>query len=337
MKILIIRLSSIGDIVLSTPLVRCLRAAVPSAQIDFLVKKKYCEILVGNPYISNLILFENDIFKLAKRIRKEKYDFILDIHNNFRTFLLILFSGAKILRYKNYMFRRFFLSEFGLNFYKEIVPVFQRYLKTAEFLGVSYDNKGLDFFIDPALSEKPLAKKGGDGNAEDRFEQTRINQCIGICPVAVWKTKRWLKQNFVDLAKRILEKQDCNILIFGGRNDFDYCENIKILVGPKAKNLCGLSLKETAVALKKCKYLLTNDTGLMHIAEALKVPVVAFFGPTVEEFGFYPQLKKSKVFFKNILCRPCSTKGSGKCPVGDFRCMTGISVEEVFLTCAACL
>ena len=151
------------------------------------------------------------------------------------------------------------------------------------------------------------------------------------------KTKRWLKQNFVDLAKKILDKQDCEILIFGGKNYFDYCENIKIQIGPKAKNLCGLSLKETAVALRKCKQLLTNDTGLMHIAEALKIPTISIFGPTVEEFGFYPQSEKRKIISKNYFCKPCSTKGSSKCPVGDFRCMTEISVEEVFSYCAACL
>jgi len=319
-KILIIRLSSIGDIVLSTPLVRCLRNKFPSVQIDFLVKKKYSEILSANPYISNLIFFENNIFKLAKKIKKEKYDFIMDIHNNFRTFLLTLFSGAKTLRYKNYMFRRFFLAEFGLNFYKEKTPVFQRYLETASSLGISYDNGGLDFFVDEKING-----------------QMSIYKCVGICPVSVWKTKRWLKQNFVDLAKRILEKQDCEILIFGGKNDFDYCEDIKIRIGPKAKNLCGLSLKETAIALKKCKYLLTGDTGLMHIADALKIPTISIFGPTVEEFGFYSQSEKSKIISKNYFCKPCSTKGSGKCPVGDFKCMTEISVEEVFSHCAACL
>jgi len=322
-KILIIRLSSIGDIVLSTPLLRCLKNKYPSAQIDFLVKKRYSEILSVNPYISNLIFFENNIFELVGKLKKEKYDFILDIHNNFRTFLLSLFFGAKILRYKNYMMQRFLVTEFGLNLYKEKIPVFQRYLKTAEDLGISYDDKGLDFFIDK--------------DAENKFEQTYKNQCVGICPVAVWKTKRWLKSNFVDLAKKILQKQDCDILVFGGKNDFDYCENIKIQIGPKAKNLCGLSLMETAVALKKCKYFLTNDTGLMHIADALKIPTISIFGPTVEEFGFYPQSEKSKVISKNYFCKPCSTKGSGKCPVGDFKCMTEISVEEVFLTSAACL
>jgi len=322
-KILIIRLSSIGDIVLATPLVRCLRNKFPSAQIDFLVKKKYLEILSANPYISNLIFFENDFFELAKTIRKEKYDFIIDIHNNFRSFLLTLFSGAKILRYKNYMFRRFFLAEFGLNFYKEKVPVFQRYLKTASPLGVSYDSEGLDFFIDDKIKVQ--------------FEQLFELNYIGICPVAVWKTKRWLKQRFVDLAKKILEKQDCEILIFGGKKDFEYCEDIKKQIGNRTKNLCGLSLQETAAVLQKCKYLLTNDTGLMHVADALKIPTISVFGPTVEEFGFYPQSEKSKIISKNYFCKPCSTKGSGKCPVGNFRCMKDITVEEVFSHCAACL
>ncbi|MBI5573050.1 MAG: lipopolysaccharide heptosyltransferase II [Elusimicrobia bacterium] len=320
---MIIRLSSIGDIVLATPLLRCLRKKYPSAQIDFIIKKKYSEILSANPYISNLILFDGDLLKFAKKIRNEKYDFILDIHNNSRSFLLTLFSGAKILKYKNYMFKKFLLTEFGLNFYKEKVPVFQRYLKTAESLGVSYDNKGLDFVIDK--------------NAENKFEQIRRDQCIGICPVAVWKTKRWHKEKFIELAKKIIERYNYNILIFGGKDDFEYCEDIKKQIGNKSENLSGLSLQESAVALKKCKYLLTNDTGLMHIAEALKIPTISIFGSTAEEFGFYPQSEKSKIISKNYFCKPCSTKGSGKCPVGDFRCMTGISVEEVFTFCAACL
>lgn len=320
MKILVIRLSSIGDIVLATPLIRCLRNKLPSAQIDFIVKEKYSETLSANPYISNLVLFENNIFELVRRVRKEKYDLIIDIHNNFRSFLLTLFSGSKILRYKNYLLQRFFLVELGINLYKEKIPVFRRYLNTAEPLGISYDNKGLNFFIDEKI-------KG----------QMSFYPNIGICPVAVWKTKRWQKENFITLAKKVIEKYNYNILIFGGKNDFEYCESIKNQIGENSENLCGLSLQETAIALTKCEYLLTNDTGLMHIAEALKIPVIAFFGPTVEEFGFYPQSAKSKVFAKNILCRPCSTKGSKTCPIGNFRCMKDITVEEVFDYCATCL
>ncbi|MEW6557729.1 MAG: lipopolysaccharide heptosyltransferase II [Elusimicrobiota bacterium] len=323
MKILIVRLSSIGDIVLATPLIRCLRNKYPSAQIDFILKEKYAEILSANPYISNLVLFNGNLIKFAKKIKAEKYNIIIDIHRNFRSFILTLFSNAQIVRYKNFLFQRFLLTELGLNFYRQKIPVAQRYLAAVKQLGVVDDNKGIDFFIDEKIKNK--------------FVQLYKFEYISICPVAIWKTKRWPKENFIALAKKIIEKYNYNILIFGGKTDFEYCESIKNQIGytEKTKNLCGLSLQETAVVLTKCKHLLTNDTGLMHIAEALKIPVVAFFGPTVEEFGFYPQSAKSKVFAKNISCQPCSTKGSQICPGGHFRCMKDITVDEVFSYCAA--
>jgi len=320
-KILVVRLSSIGDVVLATPLMRCLRKKYPAAQIDFLVREQYSSILSQNPNISNLILFKDNVFELARWIRKEKYDFVLDIHNNLRTCLMTFFSGAKIFRYKNNSFLRFLLVEFGINLYREKLPVFKWYLKTAEPLGVVYDNEGMDLFIDNKI--------------KDLLSQNLKNGSIGICPVSVWGTKRWPKEYFVEFSKTASQKNNCDVLIFGGKNDFDFCEDIKKQVGEKAKNLCGLSLQETAAALKKCRYVLSNDTGLMHMAEALKVPVVAVFGPTVEEFGFYPQTENSKVLSKKYNCKPCSTKGSEKCPVGDFKCMRDISVQEATANCAA--
>ena len=311
MKVLIVRLSSIGDIVLTTPLIRCLRKKFPSAQIDFVLKKKYAEVLSVNPYISNLIFYDGNLLKCAKQIIAEKYDIIIDVHRNFRSFLLTLFAWAKVLRYKSYALQKFLLVETGLNFYKAEVPVFKRYLKAVEVIDVHDDGEGLNFFIDE--------------NIKNKFGQTLKNKYVGICPVAIWETKRWQRENFVDVAKRIIAKYDYECLIFGGKNDFDYCDDIKKLIGPKSKNLCGSSLQETAVALEKCECLITGDTGLMHIAESLKVPTVAIFGPTVSEFGFYPQLATSKIISKKLLCKPCSTKGSKKCPVGNFNCIRDIS------------
>ncbi|MBN1384674.1 MAG: lipopolysaccharide heptosyltransferase II [Elusimicrobia bacterium] len=323
MKILIIRLSSIGDIVLATPLVRCLREKFPEAQIDFILKKEYSEILSNNPHISNLILFDGNISGCSKKISSERYDIVIDIHRNFRSFLLTLFSKARVLRYKNNLLKRLLLVEAGVNLYNnDMVSVPKRYLKTAEGLGVPDDGKGPDFFIDKEIDNK--------------FSYLPEN-CIGICPVAVWKTKRWPAGNFIEFGKKKAAESDCEILIFGGKNDSEYCECIKDKIGKKARNLCGLSLQETASAVKRCRFLLTNDTGIMHIAEALKVPVVAVFGPTVEEFGFYPQSDKSKVISKKYLCKPCTTKGSDRCPVGDFKCMKEISIEEVFSASASCL
>jgi lipopolysaccharide heptosyltransferase II len=322
MKILVVRLSSIGDIVLATPLIRCLRNKFPDAQIDFILKEKYSEILSANPYISNLILFDGDFFKALKKIKSEKYNVIIDIHKNFKSFLLTFFSNAKVLKYKNHLVKKFLLVEMGINLYKEKISVSDMYLNSVESLGVSDDNKGLNFFIDEKINSKV-------GFLSEAY--------IGICPVSIWKTKRWLSESFIETARKILEKNNFEILIFGGKNDFEYCEHIKNQVGEKARNLCRISLQETAGFIKKCKFIITNDTSILHIAEALKVPVVAIFGPTVKEFGFYPQLNNSKVISKKCLCKPCTTKGSQRCPVGDFKCMKEISTEEVFTTCATYL
>ncbi|OGS45582.1 MAG: hypothetical protein A2539_07085 [Elusimicrobia bacterium RIFOXYD2_FULL_34_15] len=323
MKILIIRLSSIGDIVSATPLIRCLRKKYSDAEIDFILKKQYSDILSKNPYISKLILFDGDIFKSMARISLEKYDLIVDIHGNFKSFLLTLFSKAKVLKYKNFSIRRFLLVEWGINLYWEKLPVSNRYLNAVKSLGINDDNEGCDFFIDENI------KKG--------FGELLKGEYIGICPVSAWKTKRWLSDNYITVSRRISEIYECNILIFGGKEDQQYCENIRRQIGDKATNYSGFPLQETAAAIRMCKFLLTNDTGIMHIAEALKIPVVALFGPTVEEFGFYPQLKKSRIISKNFVCKPCSTKGSNECPTGSFICMKAISTGEVISNCASCL
>jgi|SRR3989339_2086 len=326
MKILIIRLSSIGDIVSASPLIRCLRKKYPLAQIDFIIKKQYSDILLKNPYISNLILFDGNVSKFNRIIRTQKYDVIIDIHRNFKSFLLALFSGAKILKYKNSSIKRFLLVEWGINLYtkkEKEVSVSRRYLNTLKSLGISDDGEGLDFFVKEDL------RKG--------FEELLKGDYVGICPVSAWKTKRWLSDNYVELSKRIIKEYGYSILVFGGKEDHNYCENIKRQIGNKAINYSGFPLQETASAIRRCKFLVSNDTGIMHIAEALRIPVVAIFGPTVKEFGFYPQLKSSKVISREYVCKPCSTKGSERCPTGSFFCMKAISIEEVFSNCASCL
>jgi len=321
-KFLIIRFSSIGDIVLATSLIRCLKKKNPAAQIDFVVKEQYAGVLSGNPNISNLILYKDNIFNLVKKVRSGKYDYIIDIHGNFRSFIVALFSPGKVLRFRRYLFERFMLAEFGLNFYRVNDFVADRYIGTVKPLGVEDDGLGPEFFI-----------TGGVHNAVG----VPAGNFAGICPVSVWKTKRWLRENFIELAKRIIAQSCCGILIFGGPGEREYCEGIKNAVGKGAFNLCGLSIQETAFFLKMCRFLVTNDTGVMHVADALKIPVVALFGPTVKEFGFYPHGAASKVISKDFPCKPCSTKGSSECPAGDFRCMRDISVQEVFSYCASYL
>jgi len=321
-KFLIIRFSSIGDIVLATPLVRCLKKKFPESRIDFVLKERYAGVLSGNPGISNLILYGGGIVPLIKKIRSEKYDYVLDIHGNFLSSLVSLFSGAKVLRSRRYLFERFMLVEFGLNFYRRNIPVSDRYIETASRLGVADDGLGPEFFVAGGVKNSLGVPPG---------------IYAGICPVSVWKTKRWPQENFAELSKKIVAEKGCGVLIFGGPGDRDYCEKIRESAGGRAYNLSGLSIQETAFYLRMCRVAVTNDTGPMHIACALKIPVVAIFGPTVEEFGFYPQAAGSKVVSKGLPCKPCSTKGCAECPAGGFGCMKDISIEEVFSNCAGYL
>lgn len=322
MKFLIIRFSSIGDIVLATPLVRCLRKKFPSAEIDFAVKEQNAGVLSGNPHISNIIPCKNSIFDIIAKLRAQKYDYVLDIHGNFRSFIVSLFLGGKILKSRRYLLERFMLTEFGINLFGQAAPVAGRYLGAASRLGVEADGLGTEFYIDKNIKNQRGVPPG---------------IYAGLCPVSVWNTKRWPAENFIELGKKIAAKSGCGILIFGGPRDAEYCEGIKKSIGGPAFNLCCASIQETAFYLTMCRVLVTSDTGVMHVADALKIPVIALFGPTVKEFGFYPQGAASKVISVDLSCRPCSTKGSRKCPVGNFRCMKGISAEEVFSHCASYL
>ncbi len=319
MKFLIIRFSSIGDIALATPLVRCLKKKFPASRVDFLLKERYAGVLAGNPGISGVILYKNGLIPLIKKIRSEKYDYVLDIHGNFLSSLVSFFSGAKVLRSRRYLFERFMLVEFGLNFYRRSIPVPDRYIAAAARLGVADDGLGPEMFACRDIKNSLGIPAGS---------------YAGICPVSVWNTKRWPRGNFARLAKKIIAEKGCGVLIFGGPGDRDYCEKIRAETGARAYNLCGLSIQETAFYLNMCKVAVTNDTGLMHIACSLKIPVVAIFGPTVEEFGFYPPRSRGKIISRELPCKPCSTKGCPVCPAGGFRCMNDISVEEVFANCA---
>ena len=321
-KFLIIRFSSIGDIVLSTSLVRCLKKKFPESRIDFALKEQYAEILSGNPNISNLILYNNDFFSFIRKIRSENYDYIIDIHGNFRSFITAMFSSGRLLKVKNYLFERFMLVEFGLDFYRGNISVAERYIDAVKPLGVENDGLGPEIFINSDVKNSMNLPSGN---------------YAGICPVSVWNTKRWPPENFIELSKKIISESGCGILIFGGPRDRGYCEKIKTAIGSGAVNLCGISIQETAYYLKMCRFLVSNDTGIMHVACALKVPVIALFGPTAGEFGFYPPPSAGKVISKDYQCKPCSTKGCNKCPVGSFSCMKDIRAGEVFSNCAAYL
>jgi heptosyltransferase-2 len=328
-KILIIRLSSIGDIVLATPLVRVLRKKFQDSQIDFIVKKEFSELLRYNPHITNLIELDTskgfkELLRLKHQILKEKYDLIIDIHNNFRSVFLRTFSGAKVVKINKRVFKRFLLIKFKINLYKNAIPVAERYIETVTRFSIKNDNQGLDIFVPAEIINV----------AKNKINFSSENFYIAIAPSAKHETKRWPAERFAQLADKLIEKFNAKIILLGGIEDREICARVKSTMHGEPINLCGeTTLLESAGVLSLCKLLVTNDSGLMHIGSAVKTKVVAIFGSTVKEFGFFPYGTKSIVVEKPISCRPCSHIGRSKCPKGHFNCMLSIQVDDVFKAC----
>lgn len=309
-KILIIRLSSLGDIILTEPIARALRAKYPDAQIDFVVKKEFAPIPALFGSLSNVIPFdlENGLHAIRERLRTEQYDCILDLHNNFRSSVLRKIGAKKVFVINKRTFARWLLVKFKINLLKQASDIIGRYFEIAKHLGV-IDNGSAPRIIVNATKEKKAA----------------------ICPGAKHWNKRWLVENFVKIAKR-LSSQGYAIEVHGAKEEFDLGEQIvNALPSATVKNLCGaFTLAELPQKLTACELAITNDSGLMHLANAVGVRTISIFGPTVRELGFYPRGANATVIENIELdCRPCTTIGREDCPKGHFKCMKEISIEMV--------
>lgn len=334
-KTLVIRFSSIGDIVLASSLIRVLRQKFQSSQIDFIVRKEYAELVRHNPHLNFTYEFDaregmNGLRRLAKRIRSEKYDLIIDIHNSLRSRYLRIMSGARnIVVIDKRVFARTMLVRWKKNIYKDVVSVADRYVETVNSYGIQNDGKGLEIFIPDEI----VFKISG---LMSTLNLHAYNKIFGLCPSAKHETKRWPAERFIQTGIQLVRDWNAKIFIFGGPDDTLLCSSIAREINRSTGNEHAieftqrLSLLETAHAMQYCDVVLTNDTGLMHIAAAMKRNVVALFGSTVEEFGFFPVGTKHCILErKNLPCRPCSHIGLDSCPEQHFRCMREIQVEEV--------
>lgn len=330
-RILVIRLSSIGDIVLATPLLRNLKHIYPNVEIDFVIKQKFQEILYGNPNVSRIIPFNDkqgfsELRRIKKMIVQKKYDWLIDIHKNLRSVYLRTCSRAKRhFRYKKEIVRRFLLVRFKWNLYRSIVPIYRRYMAELEPFSVQDDNMGLDVYIDPIAKEKVSRRW------RNFFESYPI--LVGMVPGAGYATKRWLPEGFAGVGERLIKKDGAGIILFGGPKDQALHDEINKRMDGKALTLAGkTSLQESFAAMTYCSCVVSNDTGLMHIAVALKKKLVAIFGATTEELGFFPGGNEQIILQNNELsCRPCSHIGSHRCPKHHFKCMKEISIEDVYV------
>jgi len=329
-KILVIRLSSIGDILLTTPLLRLLKRRFPQAEIGFVIKKQFIDLIRTNKNVDRIFSFDasagfGDLRRIKREVRDIGYDLVIDIHKNFRSYYLQ--SGlpkSKIVSYSKYRLQRFLLIKLGWD-YRQVIPVYQRYLMSVAEFGIQDDGAGLDFFLDPDVKQR----------VDELLSRKNLQverPIIGLAPGAGFATKRWLPEHYAAVARRMVAERNAQVLLFGSQADSPITREIAGLIGPHVFDVSGqFSLMETACALARCDLLITNDTGLMHLATALHVKTVAIFGPTTKELGFFPVGEMTRVAeHEKLSCRPCTHMGSKRCPKGHFRCMRELLPDRVY-------
>jgi lipopolysaccharide heptosyltransferase II len=333
-KILIIRFSSLGDVILASPLIRVLRNAYPTAIIDFVVKSEYADAVRFNPHLSSVIEFKTSEFEELKALRKTLYktgyDTIIDIHNSLRSRFLRFVSGARnVYTIRKQVLARFALVQFKWNIYRRALSASERYFQTGRALQLHDDGNGVEVFVPDAVREST-------GMILSGCHLEHYSTVVGLAPSSRHFTKRWPPDRFVELGIALARKHRAKVLVFGGKEDGDYCGDIAQMINADlgsrvAESFAGnFSLLETAAALDFCNIVVSNDTGLMHLAAARKRKLVAIFGSTVKEFGFFPcGTEHIVVEEQGLACRPCSHIGLGRCPKGHFKCMKDITVDRV--------
>ena len=317
-KILIIRFSSIGDIVLTSPVVRCIKKQMPETEIHYLTKKSFSILVESNPYIDKIHLLDDNLSKTLKDLESENFDFIIDLHNNIRTFKIKWHLEKPVRSFNKINIRKWLLVNFKLNILPE-KHIVQRYLEAARRLKVFDDGEGLDYFI-PQKDEIKLSD----------FPLTHLHGYAALVIGAQHYTK---KLPLIKL-KELCEKIQIPVIVIGGIEDSVTGNELEKFFPYKVFNACGkFNLNQSASIIRQSKIVITNDTSMMHIAAAFKKIIHSFWGNTVPIFGMQPyfgsnakyqSLYKSNSFLheaKNVNCRPCSKIGFQKCPKGHFDCM----------------
>ncbi len=319
MKILIVRFSSIGDIVLTSPVIRCLKEQVNNVEIHFLSKKQFLPVLEANPFLSRIYTIEKEITEVVDSLKNEKYDLIIDLHRNIRSLRLKKALAVPSKSFNKLNLEKWMLVNLGINKLPKI-HIVDRYLKTCESLGVKNDLKGLDYFI-------PSGREAAPGLLPESHQKKYIAIAIG----AQHATKRLPDRQLAALVNKI----HFPIVLLGGKEDVASGERIAAIDPGKIVNGCGkFDLHGSALILKMAEVVITHDTGLMHIAAAFKKKIISIWGNTVPEFGMYPYLpgqQTESIMFENkaLRCRPCSKIGHQECPKGHFKCMNELDMEKV--------
>ena len=319
-KILIIRFSSIGDIVLTSPIVRCIKnQLVGDVEIHYLTKVQYKSILEHNSSITKVFSIEKSISEVVEDLIAENFDYIIDLHKNLRSKQVIKKLNRISFTFDKLNVKKWLLTNFKINKLPNI-HIVDRYFAAVKALGVINDGKGLEYFI----PKQDLVLK-------DKLPSTHQNGYLAFAIGAQHATKRLPTHKIISICKKINRP----IILLGGKEDEEPANEIVNKTGDFVYNACGnYNINQSASIVKQSNCLITHDTGLMHIGVALGVKVISVWGNTVPAFGMYPYYpnnpeKYTIIENKNLKCRPCSKIGYDKCPKKHFKCMEELNEELI--------
>jgi ADP-heptose:LPS heptosyltransferase len=325
MKILLIRFSSIGDIVLTTPVIRSVRKQFPDAEIHFLVKQNFKAVIAHNPYINVIHTLDKDLNENIETLKKIKFDYIIDLHKNLRTMRVKKAIDVPSLSFDKLNFRKWLY----VNFKMKVMPdksIVDRYFEGMKELKLKNDGAGLDYFIPENLKTE-----------QDDIPFGHWAGFVGCVIGGSYFTKKLPVEKW----KEFVALCPYPIILLGGPEDREDGNEIAKTDAAKVYNACGkFNITESADLVKRARVIVSNDTGLMHIAAAFKKPIVSLWGNTTPEFGMFPYFGFNNLNqnvsplsvileVKDLSCRPCSKIGYDHCPKKHFKCMRLINVPEM--------
>ncbi len=323
-----------GDILLTSPLVRVLRTRHPEAHIAFLIKSQFTPLVSDSPRLSEVITYRDGdpLLPLAGELRARRFTHLLDLHGSLRSRALHLLAPGRWREYSKRRVAREILIRLKRNVYHDGIPEAERFFDAAEGLDARPDGQGLEFFVNAAAVARVDGWLATRGLAGQRFTL--------LGPGAAHFSKRWPPEHWTALAAA-LARAGRALVVTGGRAEREVGEAITAAAraaGPDviAENSAGeFALQETGALLQRAEALVVGDTGVMHMATAVGTPIVALMGPTVRPFGFFPYRATATVLERDLYSRPCTAFGGPTCPEGHHRCLRDIAPSDVESAVAA--
>ncbi len=310
MKFLILRFSSIGDIVLTSPVLRILHQASENHEIHFVTKAKFKEVVQHHPYVAKLHTFEKEITEIVPSLKAEKFDVVIDLHNNLRSHRLSRLLGVETHRFQKLNLQKWLKVNFKWDFLPQ-QHIVERYCQSLEFMNLQYDGQGLDYF------------HGLDAKDQMQLQAQLPPQFHAF----VVGGAHYTKQIPLEVLAPLAQQSTLPIVLLGGPGDTTKAKMLLDLGQGSVMDFCGkLSLNQSAFVISQSQKVVTADTGLMHIAAAYRKPILMVWGNTIPQFGMSPLLPEAEAlkvlnFEVALNCRPCSKIGFEKCPQNHFKCM----------------